>query len=314
MIKILKWIPDHLLWLVLIVGTLSLFFPQPGSYFGWMVAPVLTIMMLNVSMTIKAEDLSQIVKHPGMIILSAFLQFVPMTLFSSLLGKMFFQSGDINTGQLLLGSLPGDISAPLMVCLAGGSAALATAMLIVAMVFTPFVMPNALSWLGHMSFHTPTSYLIMELAGIILLPVIVGVLLNSCSKKVRENEQMWSGMASLCYVMLLCIVVSSNAKAIIDFKSFAFHILFVEILLNFFGYGLAYTTIHIFKQRESYLPLLFLTSSKEFGIASAAAKIMNLNNSIVIPSAFYAVVQMISSPIMVKIMKKSLKKIRINAG
>ncbi|MDP4176792.1 MAG: bile acid:sodium symporter [Bacillota bacterium] len=304
MIKVLKWISDHLLFFVVVVGTFSMIFPKLGSSLGGIVTPVLALMVLSVSMTIKVEDLKQIKKYPKIILWSVFLQFVPMVLFSFMLGKIFFKSGDISTGQLLLGSLPADISAPLMVYLVGGSTALATAMLVAAMILTPFVLPNVLTFLGGVTFKVPTSYLIIELAGIILIPAILGVLLNYFSKKVREKEEAWSGAASVCYIILLFVVVSSNAKAIIALKVFALLILFVEILLNLFGYLLAYITKLIFKQNNTYYPILFLVSSKEFGIASAAVDTMKLNTSIVIPSAFYAVVQMVSLPIMVSIVNK----------
>lgn len=306
--KVLTWVSDHLLQLVLIVGTISLIFPGPGSTLGWIVTPVLAIMVLNVSMTIKAKDLKQIVKHPLIICWSVFLQFVPMALFALLLGKFLAKWPDIGTGQLLLGSLPADVSAPLMVYLAGGSAALGTAMLVVAMALTPFVLPNMLAFFGGVAFKIPISYLVIELAGIIIIPVFLGIFLNVRSEKVREKEQVWSGIATLCYILLLFVVVSSNAQAIISLKIFALLILFVEIALNLFGFGLAYITRLFVKQKETFLPLLFLVSSKEFGIASAAVDTMKLNKAMVIPSAFYAVVQMISSPIMVKISKKLSKE------
>lgn len=301
--KVLSWISDHLLHFVLAVGAFSLLFPGPGSALGFIVTPVLAVMVLSVSMTIKSEDLRQIKKYPLMILWSAFLQFVPMALFALLLGKAFSHWPDISTGQLLLGSLPADISAPLMVYLVGGSTAMATAMLVVAMALTPFILPNVLTWFGGVAFKIPTSYLVVELALIIVIPVAIGIFLNNRSEKVRKNEQVWSGIASLCYITLLFVVVSSNAKAIISLKIFALLILMVEIALNLFGYALAYLTKLIFKQEETFYPLLFLVSSKEFGIASAAVDTMKLNTAMVIPSAFYAVVQMTSLPIMVKIMK-----------
>ncbi|KLU59935.1 sodium bile acid symporter family protein [Peptococcaceae bacterium CEB3] len=302
--KVLTWISDHLLHFVLIVGAFSLIFPQPGSSLGWLVTPVLAVMVLNVSMTIKAEDLKQLKQHPFVILWSVFLQFVPMALFALLLGKLFGPWDDIRTGQLLLGSLPADVSAPLMVYLAGGSTAVGTAMLVMAMALTPFVLPNVLAWLGGVAFEVPVSYLVGELVGIIVVPVVFGIFLNYRSEKVREKEQLWAGIASLCYITLLFVVVSANAKAIIALKVFALLVLLAEIALNLFGYMLAFLSRLVLKRKEVFLPLLFLVSSKEFGIASAAVDTMKLNSALMIPSAFFAVVQMISSPIMVKIVKK----------
>jgi BASS family bile acid:Na+ symporter len=75
----------HLFYFVLGVGVFSLIFPQFGCNLGFIVTPVLALMVLNVSMTIKFDDLKQIRKYPFIILWSVFLQFVPMALFAFLL-------------------------------------------------------------------------------------------------------------------------------------------------------------------------------------------------------------------------------------
>jgi len=305
MMKILAWIPNHLIYLVLVIGAFSLLFPGPGSLLGWIVTPVLALMVLSVSMTINARDLIQVSRYPFIIIWSVILQFVIMALFSILLGKLFFSHmPDINSGQILLGALPADISAPLMISLVGGNTALGMTMLVTAMVLTPLVLPNILTLFGGITMQVPTVYLEVELVGIIVIPLILGLLLNHYSAKVREKSDTWPGFASLCYLLLLFVVVSSNAASILSLKEFAVVIILVELSLNLFGYGLACLTKVVFKQaKETFLPLLFITSTKEFGIAPAAVDTMELPHAVVIPSAFYAVVQMISSPVVVKIVK-----------
>ncbi|MFY9750363.1 MAG: bile acid:sodium symporter [Methanoregula sp.] len=306
MIKILAWITDHLVYLVFVIGAFSLLFPGPGSLLGWIVTPVLALMVLSVSMTINVTDLIQASRYPLIIIWSIILQFVVMALFSIMLGKIFFSHmPDLNTGQILLGSLPADISAPLMISLVGGNTALGMTMLVTAMVLTPFVLPNVLTLFGGITLQVPTVYLEAELVGIIIIPLVIGLLLNHYSAKVRENRDAWPGFAALCYILLLFVVVSSNAVSIISLKEFAVVIIIVELSLNLFGYGLACLTKIVFKQtKATFLPLLFIASTKEFGIAPAAMDTMELNRAIVIPSAFYAVVQMISSPVMVKVVKR----------
>ena len=222
-----------------------------------------------------------------------------------MVGKLFLSgSADLSTGQLLLGCLPADISAPLMVYLIGGDTALATTMLVTEMMLTPFVLPNILSIFGGVTFAIPTSYLVVELIGIIIIPIVLGMLLNHYSRQIADKKDAWSGIASLCYIMLLFVVVSTNAEAIISLKAIAGIVLILEISLNLFGYGLAYGTKIIFAlKKEIFSPLLFIVSTKEFGFAPAIVDIMKVNQAIVIPSTLYAVIQMISSPIMVKAVK-----------
>src|SRR5208282_6053034 len=201
--------------------------------------------------------------------------------------------------------LPADISAPLMISLVGGNTALGMAMLVTAMVLTPFVLPYVLTWFGGITLQVPTVYLEAELVGIIIVPLILGILLNHYSAKVREKRDAWPGFAAVCYLLLLFVVVSSNALSIISLKEFAIVIILVELSLNLFGYGLAVLTKIAFKQtKETIPPLLFIASTKEFGIAPAAVDTMGLPHTVAIPSAFYAVVQMVSSPVIVKIVKR----------
>jgi BASS family bile acid:Na+ symporter len=211
---------------------------------------------------------------------------------------------DINSGQVLLGALPADISAPLMISLVGGDTALGMSMLVTAMILTPFVLPNVLTMFGGITLLVPTGYLEAELAGIIIIPLVLGVFLNHYSVKIQEKREVWPGFAALCYLLLLFVVVSSNAVSIVALKEFAVVIIVVELSLNLFGYGLAYLTKTLFKlTKATFLPLLFITGTKEFGIAPAVVDTMAFNRAIVIPSAFYAVIQMISSPLMVKVVK-----------
>jgi BASS family bile acid:Na+ symporter len=60
--------------------------------------------------------------------------------------------------------------------------------------------------------------------------------------------------------------------------------------------------------------MLFIVGSKEFGISTAAARTMGLNSVVVIPSAFFAIVQMISMPVAVKIIShiKLKRKATVN--
>jgi BASS family bile acid:Na+ symporter len=153
--------------------------------------------------------------------------------------------------------------------------------------------------------HISPVYLEVELVGIIIIPLVFGLLLNHYSAKVREKRDAWPGFAALCYLLLLFVVVSSNAASILSLKEIAVVIILMELSLNVFGYGLAYMTKLVFSlSKEISLPLLFITSTKEFGIAPAAVDTMELPHAVVIPSAFYAVVQMISSPVIVKIVKR----------
>jgi hypothetical protein len=68
---------------------------------------------------------------------------------------------------------------------------------------------------------------------------------------VRENEKAWSGISSLCYITLLFVVLSINAKTIISLKILALGILLVlhglprcELFLGVFPLGFGRQSLH----------------------------------------------------------------------
>lgn len=294
------WISDHLLIFVCAVTAVSLIFPQFGSAISGLSMPLLAVMVLCVSTSIRIDSLKIIKKYPLLLIWSALLQFGSTALGSFVLAKIFMH-GNLKTGQILLGCLPADISAPLMVSLIGGSTALATAMLVVQMILTPIVLPLSVSVLSGVAFKVPITYLIFELAVIILLPVFIGIVLNHRFSKLEKQQPVLTGISSLCYLGLLAIVVSCNANGLLALGAFTLVLLFVEIAINLFGYLSACVTRLLFKNKEVFYPTIFILGSKEFGIATAATNAIGLPSAVTIPSVFYAIVQMISMPVAVKI-------------
>jgi Predicted Na+-dependent transporter len=308
MSKCFGWISDHLLIFVLAVTAFSLLFPQFGSAASGLSMSLLAVMVLCVSMTIRLDDLKVVKKYPLLIVWTALLQFVGTALFSFLLAKLFL-TGDLKTGQILLGCLPADISAPLMVSLVGGSTALATAMMVFQMLLTPVVLPLAVSALSGVAFKAPVSYLVLELAAVILLPAFTGILLNRCFPSLEQGRPVLTGVSALCYLGLLLIVVSSNARGLLALGAFALALLAIEMTMNLFGYCSAWITGKIFKNKSAaFCPAVFILGSKEFGIATAASDAIRLNAAVAIPSAFYAIVQMISMPVAVKLIERFQNK------
>ena len=301
----LTFISDNLLYLVVLAAVFSLAFPGPGARLQPLVTPVLALMVWCMSMTIRFEDLKSSIRRPVLIAASLFLGFVPMPLLGLALGNIFFTpGGNLATGQLLLASLPADVAAPFMVYLACGDTALATAILTASVAITPLVLPLLLTSLGHVRVLIPMSYLMSELFIIIAVPVILGVFLNNRYTGLRRYEPVYAALSSLSYLVLLVIVLSVNAPGIKNLESHAWRILLAALALNAAGYLLALTSLLLTRKRGELISFLFITSTREFGIATAAAAVMGLPGEMTIPAVFYAVVQMLTSPLVAKLLRR----------
>ncbi|MBZ4307410.1 hypothetical protein LAN33_24370, partial [Mycobacterium tuberculosis] len=87
----------------------------------------------------------------------------PMSLAGWLTGRIFFGSGHLAAGQALVGMLPTDVSAPLLVLLARGNVALAAVLNAVNTALSPFIIPFLFLWLTGIELTVPVGAVVLEL-------------------------------------------------------------------------------------------------------------------------------------------------------
>lgn len=106
----------------------------------------------------------------------------------------------------------------------------------------------------------------------------------------------------MLYLLLLLAVIGPNAETIIGYGWYAFLIAFAALALNLSGYAVGYIAKVFAADREELIAYLFTVSKKEFSIAAAFVVASGLPSEIAVPAAFFAVVQMLTSPIAAKLL------------
>lgn len=86
---------------------------------------------------------------------------------------MNFFDEELAIGQTIVGSLPTDVSAPLLVYLGKGNVALASLMNGIVTGLSPFILPPLLLLLTGIEFQIPIQEMILELFIIIVLPMFL---------------------------------------------------------------------------------------------------------------------------------------------
>jgi bile acid:Na+ symporter, BASS family len=308
MMRRLKLLEENLLWFVLATTALGIAWPALGELLYPLVSPLLALLMFLVSLTFDASDVWRVLKRPSWQVLATFLVYGPMALAGSLIGRLFFGSFGVSplaVGQALVGALPTDVSAPLLVLLGRGNVALAAVLNAVNTALAPFVVPPLLLLLTGVRFEVPLAELILELALIILVPLVAGVFLRSYfPQSVSGLDPLYSFGSSLTYLLLLLAVVGPNAGTILDYRAYALVIVTAQLALNLTGYALGATTRWMTDSRETRIAFLFTVSKKEFSIAAAVVVASGLPEEVLIPAVFFAVVQMITSPLAVRLLNR----------
>lgn len=301
--KRLKLLEENLLWFVLGTAFLGLVFPPLGEALFPAVSPMLAALMFFISLTFDASSVKRVLRKPGWQVLATVLVYGPMALAGAIIGRMFFGSGNLAVGQALVGALPTDVSAPLLVLLGRGNVALAAVLNAVNTALAPFVVAPLLVLLTGVDFEVPIAGLMLELALVIILPLVAGVFLRSrFPERVARFDPLYSFGSSLAYLLLLLAVVGPNAQTILGYGAYAVVIFAAQLALNLTGYALGATTRWITADRQTQIAFLFTVSKKEFSIAAAVVAASGLPEEVLIPAVFYAVAQMVTSPLVVRLL------------
>lgn len=219
------------------------------------------------------------------------------------MGRLFFGSGPLAAGQTLVGTLPTDVSAPLLVLLTRGNDALAAVLNAVNTALSPFIVLILFLTLTGIELHVPLGMVIGELVLTVLVPTLVRVWLRTrYSSGVGRFDPLYSAGGSLVYLALLLAVLGPNAEVILGYEWYALLVAAAALALNLVGYAVGATARWFIDDRQERIAYLFTVSKKEFSIAAAFIAASGLASEIAVPAVLYAVVQMITSPIAAKLL------------
>lgn len=114
--------------------------PSVGQALANGISPLLALL---ISLTFDVGAVRLVFARPSRQVLALVLVLVyaPMSLAGLITGRLFFGTGPLATGQTLVGTLPTDVSAPLLVLLARGNVALAAVLNAVKTALSPFIVP-----------------------------------------------------------------------------------------------------------------------------------------------------------------------------
>lgn len=305
MIRLISFVEAHLVWFVIAAAGIGLIIPETGIFLEPSIGLLLAFLMLVISLTFDAHDVRLVLRKPSRQFFALGLVYGPMSIAGWLTGRLFFGSGPLAAGQTLLGTLPTDVSSPLLVLMARGNVALAAVFNAVNTALSPFIVPFLFLWLTGITLEVPLGSIILELTLIVLVPTVIGVSLRTkFSAFFARHDSAYAGIGSILYLLILLTVVGPNATTIIGYGWYAFVIAGAALCLNLIGYLVGMSSRLLTSDRKEVITYLFTVSKKEFSIAAAFVAASGLPSEIAIPAAFFAVIQMITSPIAAKILAR----------
>ena len=292
------------LW-VIVFSIWAYFDSQTWTALQTFVIPLLSIVMFSMGLTLKTKDFYRIFKNFKIILLGIFLQFLLMPGIGYFLISIFDLETVIAIGILLVGTAPGGTASNVICYLAKGDIALSISLTTCSTFLAVFFMPT-LFWLyTGTDIDVPILQMMLSIFKIIILPVTLGIILNSLSLKfLNKIKSTLPLIAMTAIIIIIATIIGSSSDQILMYGWFILLIVIFHNLLGFiFGY---YSCYFLNLDKKTSRTIAIEIAMQNSGLATALA-IKYFGAVSAVPAAFYSVWHNISGSLIANFWKKNTK-------
>lgn len=189
--------------------------PEPFAASGEAIPLLLGFVMLGMGLALTPADFKSVVRQPALVALGTVLQFAVMPAAGWLIGIGLGLEPALLTGMVLVGAAPGGTASNVIAYLAKGDVALSITLTsvstLLAVIATPF-----LTWLyiGALV-PVPVMGMLLTVATMIVLPVMVGLLLNTMvGEHLASIKRVFPAFSVAAIVFIIMVIVALNRDAL----------------------------------------------------------------------------------------------------
>lgn len=202
------------------------------------IVPLLMLVMLCMGLTLKPSDFFNVAKYKTALLAGMGLQFTIMPLTALLISHAFGLSQDLTVGLVLVGSVAGGTSSNVMTYIAGGNVALSVSMTALSTLFSVVMTPLLLTLLIGSNVDIPAAAILISLFKIILLPIGLGVTINTFAHQwIRKCESVFAPLSVLTILTIIAIVVAINKG---NLANIGIGVVLATLIHNVSGLALGY--------------------------------------------------------------------------
>ncbi len=303
--KISEGFGKYMAFIVLAVAALALFVPSSSLWINtsW-VNYLLMIVMFGMGLTMKPSDFALVFKRPKDILLGCAAQFVIMPLLAFGLSRLFQLDPALTAGVVLVGTCPGGTSSNVITYLSKGDVPLSIGMTSVNTLLAPLLTPALTYLFLQTTVNVDVWSMFLSIIQVILLPIVVGFIINRFLGKYTEKAVKVLPMVStIAICMIVATVVSHNAEKIYTCGAL---VLVVVILHNLLGYLCGFGLGKLLRLKPSKVKALSIEiGMQNSGLAtSLASSSFSQLAMATVPGAIFSVWHNISGAILAGIYRR----------
>lgn len=255
------FVPEHFTWFLGLI---------PGTELKWV--PVgLGVIMLGMGMTLTFTDFTEVLTMPKWVGLGVGAQFLIMPLIGWGVATTFALPDQFKLGIILVSCCPGGTASNVVTYLARGNLALSVMMTMCSTLLAIGLTPFLTKIYASAVFEVKAVPMVVSMVMIVLLPIVVGLVLNSVAGKKLEAVKKISPLISVLVIVLIVAAVVGATKSSI--QEYWKTLLPAVFLVHAIGFGMGYFWGRIFKlQQKECRTFSIEVGMQNSGLGSQLAK------------------------------------------
>jgi BASS family bile acid:Na+ symporter len=259
----------------------------------------LGVVMLGLGLSLTVADFARVLRYPRAVLVGLFTQTVVLVTVAYLFARLFSLPPELAVGMMLLAASPGGATANIYSHLARGDVALNITLTAInsalALVTLPLIVNAALGhFLGQDQYVPPPTRKVIEVAAIIVIPVLVGMALRAGSTRLAARLE--KPIRIFAVVVLAAVILAAIAAEWERLPGFIAAVGAACLAFNLSSMGMGYALPRMLRlPREQSIAI-----SMEIGIHNGTLAIFIALNVLQdarmsIPAAVYSIIMFVTA-------------------
>lgn len=293
--------------LVILVAVVGLLHPKTFLWVVPKISLLLGIIMFGMGMTLKKEDFKEVFTRPKDVFIGVAAHYIIMPSLAYILCLVFKLPKELAVGAILVGCCPSGTASNVMCYLAKGDLALSVSIGAVSTILAPIFMPLLILLLAGKWVAIPAVSLFIEIAKIVVLPILLGVIVNTIfGQKAEKATKALPLISTIAIVLIVGGVVGANSKKLLSTAVLVIGVVVIHNLCGFFFGYLAGKVLGMEEPKRRALSFEVGMQNSALGVSLAMSF---FSPAAAIPAAIFSVWHNISGPTLATIWSnRGLKK------
>ena len=278
-----------------------------GQHLLFLVSWLFAFMTFTGSLNMKFKDVKIFVKHPALILFSIIFLHLLMPLWAYFLATVIFDDHLLTIGFVLSVAVPIGVSSVIWINMCKGNLPLGLSIILIDTLLSPFIIPAMLYIVSGEKIELDVASLIFNLILMIVLPTILGILVNELSRGEipKKYGKKLAPFSKLCLFAVVMINSSTIAPYLKDFNLHLISVLLLVLVVAGSGYVFALLIgRYVLKDYSVMTTLVFTGGMRNIAVGVIVATTY-FPSKVAMPVVFGMLFQQVLASLFSKLVTKS---------